>query len=261
MTFWSSQTLKSHLPMLIKPFNEKHVESAAYELTLGGEVYISPLPDTPSKDRKKVLFKDENDTVSIPPGQFAFLITSEEVSVPINAIAFISMKFGAKAKGLINVSGFHVDPGYKGNLIFAVYNAGPLNFHIQRGQRLFSIWYANLDDDDSDPRKKAGYTTIPTDLMNSPDLVSSLPFLVKRIDDLEKKVEPYAARQAIFWSVLITVSLLVLRPAIDFLSQNIFSGLSGPKPTVVQSTTPQQTLPNNGNLPVERKSPVLDKAK
>jgi dCTP deaminase len=246
MTFWSSQTLKSRLPVLIKPFNEKHIESAAYELTLGGEVYISPLPDTPSKDRKKVVFKDEKDTISIPPGQFAFLITSEEIAVPNNAIAFISIKFGAKAKGLINVSGFHVDPGYKGNLIFAVYNAGPLNFHIQCGQRLFSIWYANLDGEDSDPRTKSGFNTIPTDLMNSPDLVSSLPFLVKRLDDLEKKVDKYSVTQGILWGVLIAVTLSATKPVIDFLSKNIFSGLGAPKPATVQSPTPQQSLPNGG---------------
>ena len=34
---------------------------------------------------------------------------------------------------------------------------------------------------------KIGYDLIPTDLMNSPDLVSSLPYLKTRLDDLEKK--------------------------------------------------------------------------
>jgi dCTP deaminase len=179
MTFWSSQTLKTHLPSLISPFNEQHIQSSAYELTLGGEVYISPLPDTPSKDRKKVFFSSDKDTVSIPPGQFAFLITQESITVPKDIIAFISMKFTTKARGLINVSGFHVDPGYEGKLIFAVYNAGPLNFQVQCGERLFSIWFANLDAEDTLPRTSPGFQTIPTSLMNTADLVSSLPFLVR----------------------------------------------------------------------------------
>ncbi|MBO1047659.1 MAG: hypothetical protein HEQ10_07885 [Dolichospermum sp. DEX182a] len=55
MSFWSSQTLRSRLPNLIEPFNENQIESASYELCLGEEVYISPLPDTPLKERKKFL--------------------------------------------------------------------------------------------------------------------------------------------------------------------------------------------------------------
>ena len=50
----------------------------------------------------------------IPPGQFAFLLTAETVTMPDNAIAFISIKARLKFNGLINISGFHVDPGYRG---------------------------------------------------------------------------------------------------------------------------------------------------
>ncbi len=214
MSFWSSQSLKSYRPYLIEPFYEDRIESASYELSLGKEVYISALPDTPQKDRKKI-FLNERDTVAIPPGQFAFLITSEKVAVPSHAIAFISMKFRAKAKGLINVSGFHVDPGYKGHLIFAVYNAGPLNFHVECGQRLFSIWFADLDAVDERPRTKLGYDSIDTELMNSPDAVSSLPSLVKRLNDMEKKIESYSIKQTFIWAILLPSALLLAKLLID----------------------------------------------
>lgn len=214
MSFWSSQSLKSYCPCLIEPFDEDRIESASYELSLGKEVYISALPDTPQKDRKKIVL-NKGDTVAIPPGQFAFLITSEKVSVPERAIALISMKFKAKAKGLINVSGFHVDPGYKGHLIFAVYNAGPLNFHVECGQRLFSIWFADLDAVDERPRTKLGYDSIDTELMNSPDAVSSLPALVKRLDDMEKKLESYSIKQGIFFAIVIAIALSIVKPLTD----------------------------------------------
>lgn len=236
MSFWSSQSLKSHLPSLIEPFSEDRIESASYELSLGKEVYISALPDTPQKDRKKI-FLNERDTVAIPPGQFAFLLTFEKVFVPSNAIALISMKFKAKAKGLINVSGFHVAPGYKGHLIFAVYNAGPLNFHLECGQRLFSIWFADLDTVDERPRTKLGYDSIDTELMNSPDAVSSLPSLVKRLDDMEKKLESYSIKQAIIWAIVIAIVLSVVKPLTDKLatswldSDNNKSELVKPNPT------------------------------
>ncbi len=222
MSFWSSQTLRSRLPSLIEPFNNDQIESASYQLCLGEEVYISPLPDTPLKERKKILLS-EKDTVPIPPGQFAFLITSEQIEVPKNAIAFISIKFKFKSKGLINVSGLHVDPGYRGKLIFAVYNAGPLHLHIERGEKVFSIWYADLDKEDDNPRNKIGYSSIPPDLMNSPDLVSSLPYLVKRLDDLEKKVDKYSIQQAIFFGIAISILLVFVRPIVDIFLQPLLN--------------------------------------
>lgn len=214
----------SRLPDVIEPFYEERIESASYELSLGKEVYISPLPDTPQKDRKRICLK-EGETVAIPPGQFAFLLTSEKVSVPEDAIALISMKFKIKAKGLINVSGFHVEPGYKGHLIFAVYNAGPLNFHMERGQRLFSIWFAYLDKEDEHPRETHGFNSIDTQLMNSPDAVSSLPFLVKRLDDIEKKLEGYSIKQAIFWSLFLLFLGPFVKPLVDKIANYFLNSL------------------------------------
>lgn len=215
MSFWSSQTLESRLPYLIKPFNKERIDSASYELSLGEEVYISPLFDTPPKDRKTTILK-EKESVVIPPGQFAFLITLEEVRIPEDSIAFISMKFGAKARGLVNVSGFHVDPGYKGCLIFAVYNAGPSSLQMKYGERLFSLWIADLDNSDAHPRKKAGYDSIPTSLTNNTEAVSSsLPSLVKRLDEMDKKLESYSIKQGIIWGIVIALILSFVRPLTD----------------------------------------------
>ena len=73
------------------------------------------------------------------------LITEERVSIPLTAMAFISMKAGKKLGGLINISGFHVDPGFKGKLKFSVYNAGSRDAVLEVGQPTFPIWFCNLD--------------------------------------------------------------------------------------------------------------------
>ena len=62
-----------------------------------------------------------------------------------DAIAFISIRAKTKFKGLVNVSGFHVDPGYMGQLTFAVFNAAPREIHLRQGQDIFVLWYAYLD--------------------------------------------------------------------------------------------------------------------
>lgn len=238
MSFWSSQTLEARLPNLIEPFDKKQIESASYELRLGEEVYISPLPDTPEGDQRKVILK-KGETASIPPGQFAFLITSEKISIPIDAIAFISMKFKPKAKGLINVSGFHVDPGYKGRLIFAVYNAGPLNFQVEYGEQLFAIWFADLDAVDKRARTKEGFSSIPTDILNVPALVSSLPYLVKRLDEMEKKVEKYSVQQAF----LLGLGIAIFTALVPFIPSLVKQFVDMYSRSNTNKTQPADTLP------------------
>jgi len=124
----------------IMPFCENNLKNAAYELSLGAEVY-----STDSKTGKvEILENPKNRGVEINPGQFALLLTKEVVRVPNAYIAFISIKAGEKLKGLINVSGFHVDPGFVGHLLFSVYNAGPSTIVLNSGEPYFPIWYAQL---------------------------------------------------------------------------------------------------------------------
>ncbi len=143
--FWSGETLKARLEGLVNPFVPERVDCAAYTLSVGPEVYVSPNDSTVDPTTVTVRKLNEGDGFTIPPGQFAFLITEEIVSVPADALAFISIRARTKFRGLVNVSGFHVDPGFRGQLTFAVFNAGPVPIHLKRGQAIFLIWYASLD--------------------------------------------------------------------------------------------------------------------
>ncbi len=143
--FWSGETLTERLETLIDPFSPERIDCAAYTLSIGSEVYVSP--DDQTKDSNKVAIRkfNDGDGFTIPPGQFAFLHTKEVVSVPSDALAFISIRAKTKFHGLVNVSGFHVDPGYHGQLTFSVFNAGPVPVQLKCGQPIFLIWYAGLD--------------------------------------------------------------------------------------------------------------------
>ena len=144
-SFWSGETLAERLPGLIEPYSPERIDCAAYTLSVGPEVYVSPNDQTVDPTSVTVRKLADSEAFTIPPGQFAFLLTEEVISVPLDAIAFISIRAKTKFKGLVNVSGFHVDPGYRGQLTFAVFNAGPVPIHIRRGQPIFLIWYAGLD--------------------------------------------------------------------------------------------------------------------
>jgi len=158
VAFWSGEKLIEALEtlQLVEPYDPDNVDCSAYTLTMGPEYFISPDHSAHVSEIKKrrlrsfepfVLGQRANpgEEFVIPPGQFAYLLTEEVVKIPASAMGFISLKFGVKGPGLINVSGFHVDPGYWGRLVFSVYNAGPSEARLQRYQQVFLLWVADLD--------------------------------------------------------------------------------------------------------------------
>jgi dCTP deaminase len=139
MSFLGTSELEKLLPTCIDTFNPEMIDNVAYQLCLGDQVFL-----TDSKLKKKEILDDKNSQVVIKPGQFALLLTNEKLSIPDHILAFISIKFSQKIKGLVNVSGFHVDPGFKGKIIFSVYNAGPAEIVLDRKQPYFLIWFSEL---------------------------------------------------------------------------------------------------------------------
>jgi dCTP deaminase len=190
MTFWSGATLESQLPSLIEPYDQRQVDCNAYTLRMGRQYYLSFDGGT-TTSRIEIL--KEGESISIPAGQFAFLLTEEIIAVPTFAIAFISMKTDLKFRGLVNVSGFHVDPGFKGPLKFAVFNAGPSPVVIRQGDDCFLIWYANLDNAEDPIHAKTSHQNqkykrgiTGPDVKGISSAVISLSVLSKKIEDLDR---------------------------------------------------------------------------
>jgi dCTP deaminase len=184
MAFWSSQRLERELKRLVGHEDCDLVDCNAITMRVGGEIYITPGLEqaAPSSHTKQIL--PPNAPIAIPPGQFAFLLTEEVVTIPPEAMGFISIKATFKSKGLVNVSGFHVDPGWSGPLIFAVFNAGPATIHLQRGMQLFLLWIADLDEASEKRKEKPGAAGIaPTMINNITGVVDSVYALEKRMKD------------------------------------------------------------------------------
>lgn len=186
--FWGKKKLARELPKLVTNFDAKCLDGASYRLSVGEEVYVSPTgqPGDPRNKAKSQLAPGAGFTV--PPGQFGFILTEEEVEVPADALAFISIRAGYKFSGLVNVSGFHVDPGFKGKLLFSVFNAGPNNVHLSRNEQCFLIWYADVAE--AGPAQvKAGYANIPSQLTGPLAAgIQSFAGLEGKISETEKKL-------------------------------------------------------------------------
>ena len=59
--------------------------------------------------------------------------------------------------------------------------------------------------------------------MNSPDSVASLPSLVKRLDELEKKIENYSVKQAFVFTIAIGLLLTFAKPIVDIFIQPLLN--------------------------------------
>jgi dCTP deaminase len=184
MAFWSSQRLEANLANLINEPDPELVDCNAVTLKVGREIYITPSLEQPAPNSHTKQILDPGAPFTIPPGQFAFLLTEEVVTIPPELMGFISMKATYKLKGLVNVSGFHVDPGWSGPLIFSVFNAGPAAVHLHRGLPLFLLWVADLDQASAKRKTKPGPASIPPTMINNiTGLVDSIYALEKRLRD------------------------------------------------------------------------------
>jgi dCTP deaminase len=222
MAFWSSETLEQRLPAgLIEPYDLTRIMHGAYELGVGPQAFIT----STSGDTTVI---GPGNKVIIPPGQLGLLITNEIVTIPNNAIGFISVRASIKFQGLINVSGFHVDPGFRGRLKFAVYNAGSKNIVLDQEQRVFLIWFSDLDRETVKGYggQRAGQNEITAqDVMRIQGEVASPAELKNQIADLradyDRRLTSVEKSEAILrWLVgglFLFILGLLLKPALEVL--------------------------------------------
>lgn len=180
MAFWSSQEITAKGQSIITPFREERIDCNAYKLSLGNEYSTSAAAE-------KRINLAAGEQISIPPGQFAQLITEEEVHVPEDAMAFISVRYSKKMLGLVNISGFHVDPGYVGKLQFSVYNAGSRPIPLTVGDAVFSIWFADLrQGGNTYPQGKGRYSITDDVVAKTYGPLASPEQLRSQVDELRR---------------------------------------------------------------------------
>lgn len=209
--FWGDNTLRARLGGLIEPYNQSRIEGASYRMSVGKEVFVSPTRKPIDPRFKLPTALCHRQWFTIPPGQFGFILTEESVSVPEDAIALISIRARYKFLGLVNVSGFHVDPGYSGRLMFSVFNSSPNPVHLRRGDECFLIWYAGLDGPSAVSGKKPR-NEIPSELTGPlSEGVGSFSMLQSEIEFLKRWVYIIkAVGGAIIGASLLAIALINL---------------------------------------------------
>ncbi|SRR6266852_1423089 len=199
--FWSTERFAAAIAAqadLITPFDRDRLKHGAYELLLGQGAVSS------RKAEARGRISGRGTELRIPPGQFALLLTEEEVTIPHDAIGFISMKATVKLGGLINISGFHVDPGFHGKLKFSVYNAGDRQAVLTIGRPVFLLWLASLDRTTGDPYRTGAHqnqieitdhelSELASDVPSPSALQDSIHVLERRVVGLEERRAAWTA--------------------------------------------------------------------
>lgn len=229
MAFWSSEKLeeRSQGGSLIAPYDPNRVKHGGYELSVGPESFL-----TSDQSGKKQQLEPTGQVV-IPPGQLGLLLTDEQVTVPLDAIGFISIKASIKFRGLVNVSGFHVDPGFKGRLKFSVYNAGSQNVVLSRNQPAFLIWFSDLDRETKKPYNgdHQNQTEITAeDVMRLQGEIASPGQLRKEIKDLQNSL----TNIKYMVTVLLTLVGIILAAALRLIPLPSIFMPTGQLPSAIQ---------------------------
>lgn len=133
--------------VVIKPFDEKMLEPASYDLKIGKDVATIPKNGEPRIDLEKEGF------VLIQPYAPAVVWAMEHLELPLNLAGRFGLKSGLSRRGLYGSVGPQVDPGFRGKLSITLFNLTPTSIPLNYGDAFLSLELHRLS---SQPSK--GYT-------------------------------------------------------------------------------------------------------
>lgn len=122
----------------IAPFEEENLEPASVDLTLGDEAFRA------SDDDKITL--SEGDTLTLPPGEMALVLTREQLEVGTEIAGNIGLRSYFARKGIDLLSGPQVDPGFRGPLHIVLLNLSPSKLLIEYGEPFLTVEFRRLDE-------------------------------------------------------------------------------------------------------------------
>lgn len=141
MAFLPKSEILRRGPYLLSDFEGANTKQASYDLRLGAEWFLV------GDDSPRTLSLEEP-YLCLHPGQFALLTTFERITMPNELIGFISVRTQYKLQGLVNISGFHIDPSFEGTLQFAVQNLSSSDIRLKFKEATFTAFFCSLEPGD-----------------------------------------------------------------------------------------------------------------
>jgi deoxycytidine triphosphate deaminase len=139
------ESIKSHI--FIDNGDPNCAEGIKYDFRLSN-IFLK------SKFTRPVSYNDLTETEKkeavINPGEVVFVLTEERLSLPENIFVQLSPKRKLSHAGILILGGLAIDPGYKGKLLFGLYNFSSTPFPIIPGKKLIGATFYKLIDSEID---------------------------------------------------------------------------------------------------------------
>lgn len=174
-------------------FLHSSVEAASYDIRVGFKGTLGGIGA--EVDLKTGMME-------LQPGGYAGVVSYEKFNFPSNVAARIGAKKALSYEGIILLSGSLVDPGYKGHLIFGLYNASQKKVIIRSGRKIANIVFEKLaTSPDRQPPEDANLLRgeFPDGFIDKMANMEVLPWMqiserVKQIENITKDIIDLKAR-------------------------------------------------------------------
>jgi len=125
------------------------IEPDSYDLTAGAAVWKEELPND-KYEIKTELYTDgypdeQQPTITVQPGQMIFVITQEEVNLPLEICGTVYSRNNIALEGILGLNAGHVDPGYRGPIVIRLINLKAMPWTLHLGNAIFTITFQTID--------------------------------------------------------------------------------------------------------------------
>jgi dCTP deaminase len=150
--------------LIIEPLSPEQIQPASIDMHLGNQ--FMKVDDSAQKilkpDKQVEYIRQVQDSMIVSPGSFLLVVTKQYVELPYDLTAFVEGLSSMGRMGLLLQNDGWVDPGFKGALTLAFFNANKIPVELHTGCRICQLVLAALDQPATSPYKGKyqGYKSI-----------------------------------------------------------------------------------------------------
>src|SRR5665213_3883701 len=122
----------------ITPYDESQIQGASYDLRVGDQGGTT--------SGKKLVRINETGFLTIKPGDFAIIITLEQINLGAQYVGRFGLRSKFARKGLIATTGPQIDPGFHGRLTLGVTNLTPQTVSIPYKDDILTLELHRLEE-------------------------------------------------------------------------------------------------------------------
>jgi len=150
--------------LIVEPLSPEQIQPASIDMHLGNQ--FMKVDDSSQKilkpDKQVEYVRQVQDSIIVSPRSFLLVVTKQYVELPYDLTAFVEGLSSMGRMGLLLQNDGWVDPGFKGALTLALFNANTIPVELHAGCRICQLVFAGLDQPATNPYKGKyqGYKSI-----------------------------------------------------------------------------------------------------